>query len=32
MVTVGVDLGGTNVYAVVLDGEQVRGRAKLGPR
>jgi glucokinase len=29
MTTVGVDLGGTNVYAVVLDGEQVLGRAKL---
>jgi glucokinase len=29
MVTVGVDLGGTNMYAVVLDGEQVLGRAKL---
>jgi glucokinase len=29
MVTVGVDLGGTNLYAVVLDGEEVLGRAKL---
>jgi glucokinase len=29
MVTVGVDLGGTNMYAVVLDGDDVLGRAKL---
>lgn len=30
MTTVGVDLGGTNIYAVVLDGDdEVRGRAKL---
>jgi glucokinase len=29
MVTVGVDLGGTNLYAVALDGDEVRGRAKL---
>ncbi|MFA9429412.1 ROK family protein [Egicoccus sp. AB-alg2] len=29
MVTVGIDLGGTNIYAVVLDGEQRLGRAKL---
>lgn len=28
MRTVGVDLGGTNAYAVVLDGEDVIGRAK----
>jgi glucokinase len=26
--TVGIDLGGTNIYAVVLDGEEVRGSAK----
>jgi glucokinase len=26
--TVGIDLGGTNIYAVVLDGEAVRGSAK----
>lgn len=29
MITVGVDLGGTNLYAVVLDDDQVVGRAKL---
>lgn len=29
MVTVGIDLGGTNIYAVVLDGERAVGRAKL---
>jgi glucokinase len=29
VVKVGLDLGGTNLYAVVLDGEQVTGRAKL---
>ncbi|GGI08290.1 ROK family protein [Egicoccus halophilus] len=29
MVTVGIDLGGTNIYAVVLDGEERLGRAKL---
>ena len=28
MSTVGIDLGGTNIYAVVLDGEKVRGSAK----
>lgn len=29
MVTVGIDLGGTNIYAVVLDGNEPVGRAKL---
>jgi len=29
VVTVGIDLGGTNVYAVVVDGDQPLGRAKL---
>lgn len=29
MTTVGVDVGGTNINAVVLDGEEVVGRAKL---
>ena len=29
MVTVGIDLGGTNIYAIVLDGEAAVGRAKL---
>ncbi len=28
MSTVGIDLGGTNIYAVVLDGEEVRGSTK----
>lgn len=28
MRTIGIDLGGTNAYAVVLEGEQVLGRAK----
>jgi glucokinase len=27
--TIGIDLGGTNLYAVVLDGDEVVGRAKL---
>jgi glucokinase len=29
MATIGIDLGGTNLYAVVLDGDDVRGHAKL---
>lgn len=29
MTTVGVDLGGTNITTVVLDGEQVRGRSRF---
>jgi glucokinase len=29
VVKVGLDLGGTNLYAVVLDGDEVIGRAKL---
>ncbi len=29
MVKVGLDLGGTNLYAVVVDGEEVLGHAKL---
>ena len=29
MVTIGLDLGGANVYAIVMDGERVLGEAKL---